>query len=80
MNIFKLHCSAQFCVGLAYALLVHFQASNNRFKVLNNAYNTNMFLLEDIIRNWIANIYLTYFLFRYDLEPPIYAFLKYCIK
>ena len=22
MNIFKLHCSAQFCVSLAYALLV----------------------------------------------------------
>ena len=23
MNIFKLHCSAQFCISLAYALLVY---------------------------------------------------------
>ena len=36
MNIFKLHCSAQFCVSLAYALLVHSEVEQSCSPLENN--------------------------------------------
>ena len=40
MNIFKLHCSAQFCVSLAYAVLViHFYGTKMFISHEENAAN-----------------------------------------
>ena len=45
MNIFKLHCSAQFCVSLAYALLVPNVFGINKTCLLHCFYLIKIFLM-----------------------------------
>ena len=60
MNIFKLYCSAQFCVSLAYALVVNicfksvylpcnFASTHTTFSVSNNLF---LFIFRELCAVW----------------------------
>ena len=57
MNIFKLHCSAQFCVSLAYALLVYYYVLFYNISTKETISNKICKSLKSVNFNKADNIY-----------------------